>query len=383
MILWHPKGSTVRLQIENFWREQHQQHGYALVYSPHVARLDLWKTSGHTEYYRENMFAPMQVEASDYQLKPMNCPFHIMMYKSHLRSYRDLPLRYAELGTVYRYERSGVLHGLLRVRGFTQDDAHLFCRADQIEEEVSRVLDFTFFVLKTFGFADYQVCVSTRPEKAVGSEAAWAQATAALEAALKSRGMAYGIDPGQGVFYGPKIDIKIKDVLGRSWQCSTVQVDFNNPERFGLEFMGEDGQPHRPIMIHRALMGSIERFFGILIEQYAGAFPTWLAPVQAVVIAITDKHADYAQDVARRLTEAGFRVEADLRSEKIGLKIREAERAKIPYMLIAGDRERQDGTVSVRTRGGGNAGAMTVAAFLGHLQREVEGRAPTSAVPKA
>jgi threonyl-tRNA synthetase len=383
LILWLPKGSTVRLQIENFWREQHQKHGYALVYSPHVARLDLWKTSGHTEYYRENMFAPMQVEASDYQLKPMNCPFHIMMYKSHLRSYRDLPLRYAELGTVYRYERSGVLHGLLRVRGFTQDDAHLFCRSDQIEEEVSRVLDFTFFVLKTFGFADYQVCVSTRPEKAVGSEAAWAQATAALEAALKSRGVAYGIDPGQGVFYGPKIDIKIKDVLGRSWQCSTVQVDFNNPERFGLEFMGEDGQPHRPIMIHRALMGSIERFFGILIEQYAGAFPTWLAPVQAIVIAITDKHADYARDVTRRLTEAGVRVEADLRNEKIGLKIREAERAKIPYMLVAGDREKQDGTVSVRTRGGGNAGAMTVAAFLAHLQKEVEGRALTSAVPKA
>jgi threonyl-tRNA synthetase len=383
LVLWLPKGATVRLQIENFWREQHQKHGYALVYSPHVARLDLWKTSGHTEYYRENMFAPMQVEASDYQLKPMNCPFHIMMYKSHLRSYRDLPLRYAELGTVYRYERSGVLHGLLRVRGFTQDDAHLFCRPDQIEEEVSRVLDFTFFVLKTFGFADYQVCVSTRPEKAVGSEAAWAQATAALEAALKSRGVAYGIDPGQGVFYGPKIDIKIKDVLGRSWQCSTVQVDFNNPERFGLEFMGEDGQPHRPIMIHRALMGSIERFFGILIEQYAGAFPTWLAPVQAVVIAITDKHAGYAQDVARRLSEAGVRVEADLRNEKIGLKIREAERAKIPYMLVAGDREKQDGTVSVRTRGGGNAGAMTVAVFLAHLQKEVEGRALTSAVPKA
>src|SRR5436853_544045 len=253
----------------------------------------------------------------------------------------------------------------------------------QIEEEVSRVLDFTFFVLKTFGFADYQVCVSTRPEKAVGSEAAWAQATAALEAALKSRGVAYGIDPGQGVFYGPKIDIKIKDVLGRSWQCSTIQVDFNNPERFGLEFMGEDGQPHRPIMIHRALMGSIERFFGILIEQYAGAFPAWLAPVQAVVIAITDSHADYARDVARRLTEAGVRVEADLRNEKIGLKIREAERAKIPYMLVAGDREKQDGTVSVRTRGGGNAGAMTVAAFLAHLQEEVEGRALTSAMPKA
>jgi threonyl-tRNA synthetase len=374
LILWLPKGSIVRLQIENFWREQHQKHGYALVYSPHVARLDLWKTSGHTEYYRENMFATMQVEASDYQLKPMNCPFHIMMYKSDLRSYRDLPLRYAELGTVYRYERSGVLHGLMRVRGFTQDDAHLFCRPDQLEEEVARVLDFTFFVLKTFGFSDYQVCVSTRPEKAVGSEEAWAQATGALEAALKGRGVAFSIDPGEGVFYGPKIDIKIKDVLGRSWQCSTVQVDFNNPERFGLEFVGEDGHAHQPIMIHRALMGSIERFFGILIEHYAGAFPTWLAPVQAVVIAITDKHAAYAKEVAHRLAEAGYRVEADLRSEKMGLKIREAERAKVPYMLVAGDREVQDGTLSVRTRGGANAGTMTIDTFLGHLKNDVEGR---------
>jgi len=382
LILWLPKGATVRLQIENFWREQHQKHGYMLVYSPHVARLYLWRTSGHTEYYRENMFATMQVEASDYQLKPMNCPFHIMMYKSHLRSYRDLPLRYAELGTVYRYERSGVLHGLMRVRGFTQDDAHLFCCPDQIEEEVSRVLDFTFFVLKTFGFTDYQVYVSTRPEKAVGSEAAWAQATAALEAALKGRHVTFSIDPGEGVFYGPKIDIKIKDVLGRAWQCSTVQVDFNNPERFGLEFVGEDGHPHRPIMIHRALMGSIERFFGILIEHHAGAFPTWLAPVQAVVIAITDKHADYATDVVRRLIDAGYRVEADLRSEKMGLKIREAERAKVPYMLVAGDREAQDGTLSVRTRGGGNAGTMTIEAFQNHLKQDVEGRGVAGALSK-
>jgi threonyl-tRNA synthetase len=286
------------------------------------------------------------------------------------------------LGTVYRYERSGVLHGLMRVRGFTQDDAHLFCRPDQIEEEVARVLDFTFFVLKTFGFADYQVYVSTRPEKAVGSEEAWAQATAALEAALKGRNVAFSIDPGEGVFYGPKIDIKIKDVLGRAWQCSTVQVDFNNPERFGLEFVGEDGHPHRPIMIHRALMGSIERFFGILIEHYAGAFPTWLAPVQAVVIAITDKHADYATDVARRLTNAGYRVEADLRSEKMGLKIREAERAKVPYMLVAGDREAHDGTLSIRTRGGGNAGTMTVEAFLDHVKQDVEGRGVAGALSK-
>ncbi len=381
LILWLPKGAAVRLQIENFWRDQHQQHGYELVYSPHVARLDLWKTSGHTEYYRENMFAPMQVEGSDYQLKPMNCPFHVMIYASRLRSYRDLPLRYAELGTVYRYERSGVLHGLMRVRGFTQDDAHLFCRPDQIEEEVARVLDFTFFVLKTFGFDEYQVYVSTRPAKAVGSETAWEQATRALESALKSRGVAYSIDPGEGVFYGPKIDIKIKDVLGRAWQCSTVQVDFNNPERFGLEFMGEDGRAHRPIMIHRALMGSIERFFGILIEHYAGAFPTWLAPVQAVVLAITDKQAEYAAAVGRRLREAGYRVEADLRSEKLGLKIREAERAKVPYMLVAGDREVQTGTLSVRNRGGATLGAMTVEAVLDHLKDDVSRRGAVTPPP--
>ena len=382
LVLWLPKGATVRLQIENFWREQHQKHGYELVYSPHVARLDLWKTSGHTEFYRENMFATMKVEASDYQLKPMNCPFHIMIYKTCLRSYRDLPLRYAELGTVYRYERSGVLHGLMRVRGFTQDDAHLFCRSDQIEDEVARVLDFTFLVLKTFGFTEYQVCVSTRPEKAVGLEEAWAQATGALEAALKGRGVAYSIDPGEGVFYGPKIDIKIKDVLGRSWQCSTIQVDFNNPERFGLEFVGEDGQAHRPIMIHRALMGSIERFFGILIEHYAGAFPAWLAPVQAVVIAITDKQAEYAQRVTRRLVEAGYRVEADLRREKMGLKIREAERAKVPYMLVVGDREVQDGTLSVRTRGGANIGTMPVEAFLEFLKKDVAQQGVSPSLPR-
>jgi threonyl-tRNA synthetase len=374
LILWLPKGAIIRLQIENFWREQHLRHGYHLVYSPHVARLDLWRTSGHTEYYRENMFASMPVEATEYQLKPMNCPFHIMIYKAELRSYRDLPLRYAELGTVYRYERSGVLHGLMRVRGFTQDDAHLFCRPEQIEPEVAKVLDFTFFVLKTFGFTEYQVFVSTRPAKAVGSEEAWTQATTALEAALKSRGISYTIDPGEGVFYGPKIDIKIKDVLGRSWQCSTVQIDFNNPERFGLEYVGEDGQPHRPIMIHRALMGSIERFFGILIEHYAGAFPTWVTPVQAIVIAITDKQKAYAESVVAKLVEAGFRAEGDLRSEKMGFKVREAERAKVPYMLVVGDREMEAGQISVRRRGGVNAGTMTLEAFLGALKQEVEGR---------
>ncbi len=364
LVLWHPKGSLIRLLIENFWREQHIKDGYDLVYSPHVARLDLWKTSGHVDYYRENMFASMKLEGSEYQLKPMNCPFHIMIYKSHLRSYRDLPIRYGELGTVYRYERTGVLHGLLRVRGFTQDDAHLFCRPDQIEVEVSRVLDFTFFVLGTFGFTEFEIYLSTRPEKSVGSDENWTVATNALEAALKSRNVAYQVDPGEGVFYGPKIDIKIKDVLGRSWQCSTVQVDFNNPERFKLAYTGEDGKHHQPIMIHRALMGSIERFFGILIEHYAGAFPTWLAPVQAVVLTITDHQQEFAAKIVSTLKGHGYRVEADLRNEKIGFKIREAEKNKIPYMLVVGDKEVQSGMVAVRGRSGANHGTMPIEQFL-------------------
>ena len=371
LVLWHPKGAAIRLLIENFWREQHIKDGYDLVYSPHVARLDLWKTSGHVDYYRENMFAPMKLEGSEYQLKPMNCPYHIMIYKSHLRSYRDLPIRYGELGTVYRYERTGVLHGLLRVRGFTQDDAHLFCRPDQMETEVSRVLDFTFFILRTFGFNEFEVYLSTRPKESVGADEHWTLATSALEAALKSRNISFHLDPGGGAFYGPKIDIKIKDALGRSWQCSTVQVDFNNPERFELSYIGEDGKAHQPIMIHRALMGSIERFFGILIEHYGGAFPTWLAPVQATVMNITDNQRDYVAAVVTQLKTAGFRVEADLRNEKIGFKIREAEKAKVPYMLVAGDREVQGGTVSVRGRSGSNLGSMTVAGVLDLLRTEV------------
>lgn len=371
LVLWHPKGAAIRLLIENFWREQHIKDGYELVYSPHVARLDLWKTSGHVDYYRDNMFASMKIEGSEYQLKPMNCPYHIMIYKSHLRSYRDLPIRYGELGTVYRYERTGVLHGLLRVRGFTQDDAHLFCRPDQIEPEVSRVLDFTFFVLRTFGFTQFEVFLSTRPKESVGADEHWTLATSALEAALKSRNISYHLDPGGGAFYGPKIDIKIKDALGRSWQCSTVQVDFNNPERFELTYIGEDGKAHQPIMIHRALMGSIERFFGILIEHYGGAFPTWLAPVQATVMNITDNQRDYVAAVVAQLKGAGFRAEADLRNEKIGLKIREAEKAKIPFMLVAGDREVQGGTVSVRGRSGANLGSMTVAAVVDLLRAEI------------
>jgi threonyl-tRNA synthetase len=371
LVLWHPKGATVRLLIENFWREQHIRDGYQLVYSPHTARLDLWKTSGHLDYYRENMFPSMKLEGSEYQLKPMNCPYHIMIYQSHLRSYRDLPIRYGELGTVYRYERTGVLHGLMRVRGFTQDDAHLFCRPDQMEHEVSRVLDFTFFVLQTFGFRQFEVFLSTRPKESVGGDEHWSLATSALEAALKSRNISFHLDPGGGAFYGPKIDIKIKDALGRSWQCSTVQVDFNNPERFELSYIGEDGKAHRPIMIHRALMGSIERFFGILIEHYGGAFPTWLAPVQAVVMNITDHQQDYVAAVVAQLKAAGFRAEPDLRNEKIGFKIREAEKAKVPFMLVAGNREMQDGTLSVRGRSGANLGSKTVAEVLDLLQAEV------------
>ena len=377
LILWHPKGALIRLLIENFWREQHISNGYELIYSPHVARLDLWKTSGHVDYYRENMFAPMAVESSEYQLKPMNCPFHIMVYKSHLRSYRDLPIRYGELGTVYRYERSGVLHGLMRVRGFTQDDAHLFCREDQLESEVSQVLKFITFVLRTFGFTEFEMFLSTRPQKSVGSQEQWEQATHALESALKIGKFDYQIDPGEGVFYGPKIDVKIKDALGRSWQCSTVQVDFNNPERFGLTYIGEDGKPHQPIMIHRALMGSIERFFGILLEHFAGAFPTWLSPVQAQILPISDKQKDYGLSVVQQLKQTGCRAEPDLRNEKIGLKIREAEKSKVPYMLVVGDRESQAGTVSVRKRNGKNLGTMSVLEVVNLIRHDV----PPSMVP--
>lgn len=371
LILWHPKGSLIRLLIENFWRDQHVKNGYELVYSPHIARLDLWKTSGHVDYYKDNMFAPMTVEASEYQLKPMNCPFHIMVYKSHLRSYRDLPIRYGELGTVYRYERSGVLHGLMRVRGFTQDDAHIFCRPDQIASEVRKVLDFTLFILRHFGFTEFELYLSTRPEKAVGALGEWEQATNALESALKGGKFHYEIDPGEGVFYGPKIDLKIRDALGRAWQCSTVQIDFNNPERFGLTYVGEDGKTHQPIMVHRALLGSIERFFGILVEHFAGAFPTWLAPVQVEILPITDKQTEYAAHVQEQLRAAGFRVKIDERNEKVGLKIREAEKEKIPYMLVVGKRESEAQLVSVRKRGQGDLGTMNLQEVMNLIGNDV------------
>lgn len=371
LILWHPKGSLIRLLIENFWRDQHVKNGYELVYSPHIARLDLWKTSGHVDYYKDNMFAPITVEASEYQLKPMNCPFHIMVYKSHLRSYRDLPIRYGELGTVYRYERSGVLHGLMRVRGFTQDDAHIFCRPDQIASEVRKVLDFTLFILRHFGFTEFELYLSTRPEKAVGALGEWEQATNALESALKGGKFHYEIDPGEGVFYGPKIDLKIRDALGRAWQCSTVQIDFNNPERFGLTYVGEDGKTHQPIMVHRALLGSIERFFGILVEHFAGAFPTWLAPVQVEILPITDKQTEYAAHVQEQLRAAGFRVKIDERNEKVGLKIREAEKEKIPYMLVVGKRESEAQLVSVRKRGQGDLGTMNLQEVMNLIGNDV------------
>ena len=373
LVLWHPKGAIIRKTLEDFWREAHVKSGYELVYSPHIARLDLWKQSGHLQFYKENMYAPMDIDGIPFELKPMNCPFHIMIYKSHLRSYRDLPFRWAELGTVYRYERSGVLHGLLRVRGFTQDDAHLFCRPDQIESEILKVLDFTTFVLKTFGFESYDIYLSTRPEKYVGSLERWEQATAALESALKRKGLAYQIDPGEGVFYGPKIDMKIKDVLGRSWQCTTIQVDFNLPERFGITYRGEDGKEHQPIMIHRALMGSIERFFGILIEHYAGAFPTWLSPVQAKILPITERQRDYAGRIQQRLREVGVRSEMDDRNEKIGLKIREAQLMKVPYMLVVGDREAADQTLAVRNRAGEST-TLTLDAFEKKILEEITTR---------
>lgn len=352
LVIWLPKGAIIRKIIEDFWKEEHLKRNYQLVYTPHIALRDLWKTSGHLDFYAENMFPPMELEERIYQLKPMNCPFHIYIYNQKRRSYRDFPLRLCELGTVYRYERSGVLHGLLRVRGFTQDDAHIFCRQDQLEEELTQVLDLVIYFLRIFGFNEYQIFVSTRPEKFVGDPQIWDKAENALKLALEKKGLSYSIDPGEGVFYGPKIDLKIKDVLGRFWQCSTIQVDFNLPERFNLVYVGEDNQFHRPIMIHRALLGSLERFLGILIEHYAGAFPFWLAPVQIKVLTITDRNIPYAERIYEELKKSGFRVEGDFRSEKINYKIRVAQMEKVPYMIILGDKEEASGTLSLRSKSG-------------------------------
>ncbi|OQX11691.1 MAG: threonine--tRNA ligase [Desulfobulbaceae bacterium A2] len=370
LILWQPRGAMLRRLIEDFWKDEHYRHGYELLYTPHIARQDLWRTSGHLDFYAENMYAPMEIDEVKYQLKPMNCPFHVGIYKSGLRSYRELPLRWCELGTVYRYERAGVLHGLMRVRGFTQDDAHIFCRPDQLEEEIFHIIDFNLQILAAFGFSQYDIYLSTRPEKYVGSDEHWQQSTAALEQALQRKGLSYMVDPGEGVFYGPKIDIKIKDQIGRSWQCSTIQVDFNLPERFDLNYIGEDGAEHRPIMIHRALMGSLERFIGVLIEHYAGAFPPWLAPVQARIMNVTDEQADTVRALHARLREGGVRIEHDLRNEQLGYKIREAQLMKVPYMLIVGAREMENSTVTVRRRDGENLPPMTAEEFITFVQRE-------------
>ncbi len=379
LILWHPKGARIRHLMEEFWKKEHFKHGYEMVISPHAAKIDLWKTSGHTEFYKDNMFSNMDIEGREYVMKPMNCPFHIQIYKTKLRSYRDLPVRFGELGTVYRYERSGVLHGLLRVRGFTQDDAHLFCRPSQIEEEITKVLDLIVFILQSFGFHEYKIYLSTRPEKYVGSDEGWESATKALETALNNKKLVFEVDPGEGVFYGPKIDIKIKDSLNRYWQVSTVQVDFNLPEKFDISYIEEDGQRHQPIMLHRALMGSLERFFGCLIEHYAGAFPLWLAPVQVILLPITDNHADYADKIAQQLEESGVRVEKDLRNEKIGFKIREAQLQKIPYMIVLGDKEVESSTLGVRRRRSKETRTLDLKTFLDEVNEAVKNRTIDSA----
>jgi threonyl-tRNA synthetase len=372
---WHPKGGRMRLIIEDYWRKLHLEGGYDIVFTPHIGRAQLWETSGHLDFYKDGMYAPMDIEGQDYYIKPMNCPFHIMIYKSKMRSYRELPLRWAELGTVYRYERSGVLHGLLRVRGFTQDDAHIFCTPDQIEDEILRVLDFSVMLLGGFGFEEFKFELSVRdpktPEKYAGGDAMWEQAEVSLVKALETRDLPYERMEGEAVFYGPKIDIKIKDALGRSWQLTTIQFDFNLPERFDMAYVGEDGKEHRPYMVHRALLGSLERFFGVLVEHYGGAFPVWLSAVQVMLIPIADRHVEYARSVTEQLQAADLRVEVDDSGERMQAKIRNAQMQKIPYMLIIGDREMEAGQVNLRMRDGQVPGAMPVDKFIALVQEAV------------
>ena len=374
LILWHPRGAMIRKIVEDYWRDEHQKSGYDFVVSPHIGRARLWEASGHLGFFDENMYAPVEVEGQQYYLKPMNCPFHVYIYKSRGRSYRELPLRYAELGTVYRYERSGVLHGLMRVRGFTQDDAHHFCAPEQMPAEIDFLLDFSLRLLRAFGFSEIKAFLSTRPEKFVGEPARWADAEAALQDSLERAQLPYEVDAGGGAFYGPKIDLKVKDAIKREWQLTTIQFDFNEPERFDLSYTGEDGQPHQPYMVHRALLGSLERFFGVLIEHYGGAFPAWLAPVQAVLIPIADRHLDYAHDVAKQLKAAGMRVMVDDRPERMNAKIRDAQNQKIPYMLVVGDKEVENGQVALRLRSGENPGAMSLDEFLARAQEEISSK---------
>lgn len=379
LALWHPKGGRVREAMENHWAQRHREGGYERVYTPHIGKANLWETSGHLKWYKDGMYAPVQIEEQEYYLKPMNCPFHIEIFKSSTRSYRDLPMRLAEFGTVYRYERSGVLHGLLRVRGFTQDDAHLFCRPDQMREELFGVLDFSLSILRDFGFSEFDIELSVRdPDnlgKYAGSGDDWDMAEDALIHAAEKASLQYRRVEGEAVFYGPKIDIKVHDALGRPWQISTIQFDFWLPEAFDLEYVGQDGQPHRPYMVHRALLGSMERFMGVLIEHYKGAFPVWLSPVQVMMIPIADRHVDYVDEVATQLRDAGLRVEVDDSSERMGNKIRKAQAQKIPYMLIVGDREAEAGQVALRLRAGGDRGAMSVDDFISLAQKAVAEKA--------
>ena len=375
LVIWHPKGAQVRGLVEEFWRAEHVKAGYSLIYTPHIGKADLWRTSGHLDFYAENMFAPMDTDGQDYYLKPMNCPFHMTYYKTDLRSYRDLPIRTGELGTVYRYERGGVLTGLLRVRGLTQDDAHIFCREDQVKDEVNGVLDLTFHLLTSFGFTDFEIMLATKPEKAVGTDDQWEVATQALRETLEGRGHEYTLDEGGGAFYGPKIDVHIRDAIGRLWQITTCQFDFNLPARFDLEYVGEDGDRHQPYVIHRALLGSMERFMGVLIEHYGGAFPTWLAPVQAMIIPIADRHWEFGQTIVDRLRAAGLRAVLDDGNDRMGAKIRNAQMQKVPYMLVVGDREAEAGAAAVRLRSGEDLGATPIEDIVERMVDEVAQKA--------
>ncbi len=376
LVLWHPKGALVRQLIEDFWKEEHRKRGYELVYTPHIAKLNLWKISGHWDFYRENLYSPMDIEGQQYIIKPMNCLGHILIYKTQLRSYRQLPIRYAELGTVYRYERSGVLHGLARVRGFTQDDAHIFCRPDQLESEIASVVELARFMLHTFGFSEYELLLSTRPEKYAGTPEIWEQATEALRTVLEGLKLDYKIDPGEGVFYGPKIDVKLRDALGRLWQGPTIQVDFNLPQRFNVTYVGDDGIENQAVMVHRTVLGSMERFLACLVEHYAGAFPVWLSPVQVVIIPIADRHLDYAFQVAEALKENKIRAQVDSRSERMNLKIREAQIGRVPYMLILGDKELDASMVALRLRTGEDLGQMPLVQFIDRVRSVIADKSP-------
>jgi len=374
LICWHPRGALIRQIIEDFWKTEHIKRGYGIVYTPHIAKLDLWKTSGHWEFYQDYLFSPMEIDGQQYLLRPMNCLGHILIYKSKLRSYRNLPLRYAELGTVYRYERTGVLYGLARVRGFTQDDAHIFCRPDQVEEEVLEVLNLAQFMMSSFGFDEYELLLSTRPEKYAGTVSMWEEATGSLKHVLEKLELHYEVDPGEGVFYGPKIDIKLKDALGHVWQGPTIQVDFNLPQRFNVCYIGEDGLEHNVVMIHRTVLGSMERFLACLTEHYGGLFPVWLSPVQTIIIPIADRHVGYARKIESDFKNEGVRVQVDDRSERMNLKIREAQLEKVPYMLIVGDKEVASSSVSLRLRNGEDLGLETLAQLKSRIKADIEAK---------